>query len=128
MSNEKETPIIKAKPIAWIHENPDQPKFEHWHDGLYGFYIDYDSDDKRFSATWGWGESDLEHWDTLEEAKAGCQDWADRHVRSIVEVVSSSPKIIQILIGPDNAKYQGMLLGLDEEGVVWQYGSSGWVK
>ena len=36
------------------------------------------------------------------------------------------PKIVQILIGPNDNNYQGRLLGLDSNGLVWASGKDGW--
>jgi len=40
----------------------------------------------------------------------------------------SKPRIIQILIGPEDAKYQGRMFGLDSDGKVWVAGKDGWTQ
>jgi hypothetical protein len=38
-----------------------------------------------------------------------------------------SPKIIQILVTPNDDSWQGMLLGLSDDGVVYRVEEDGWV-
>lgn len=57
------------------------------------------------------------------------QGRADFHYSKwLTEKPESRPKIIQILIGPDNPKYQSSLVGLDDAGHVWYDTGKGWQK
>jgi hypothetical protein len=42
------------------------------------------------------------------------------------EVVTMSVKIIQILAMPNNEYYQGMTIGLGDDGVVYSASANGW--
>ena len=57
-------------------------------------------------------EADFEYYDPNETKSGGdCP------------AVTCSPKIIQILIAPNDALWQGMILGLGDDGVTYRAGS-----
>ena len=50
----------------------------------------------------------------------------DKRIREAVEASNSKPKIVQVLIAPNDALWQGRLIGLGSDGVTYQTGADKW--
>lgn len=91
--------MLAAKPLKWSVEHSSPSGYREYSEGSMGFHITRDPSEERdcrYCAAWG--EGDAEHFPTLKEAKAWCQDQADAFIRDNATAPPPSPPEMQEFI------------------------------